>query len=342
MTRDILADVGYLALSSRLKRIAERLQAQAAKAHADLGYPIQPSQFPLLAALDRYGPLSVSEAVEALGISQPGVTRTHGALMDMGLTEAATSDGDGRLKQIRLSAKGRALIDEMKRSFWVDVEEAARTMCSGPDTDLLSHIARLEKAVEARALDVRVEDIRRSRAQDVNLLLVEYTDELAGEFEEITREWVESMFRLEEEDLRILKNPREMILERGGTILFVSTPDLGVVGTCALMPVEGATFELTKMGVKSSARGRQAGAFLLDRILERARALPIKELFLLTNRKCEAAIHLYEKAGFVHDKEIMVRFGGRYGRCDVAMSYDLEGPMVAAAAPEELQSTAAT
>ena len=45
------------------------------------------------------------------------------------------------------------------------------------------------------------------------------------------------------------------------------------------------------------------------------------KVYLLTNRKCEAAIHLYEKLGFVHDAEIMAKFGARYERCDVAMSY---------------------
>jgi len=45
------------------------------------------------------------------------------------------------------------------------------------------------------------------------------------------------------------------------------------------------------------------------------------KVYLLTNRKCAAAIHLYEKLGFQHDGEIMALFGGRYERCDVAMRY---------------------
>jgi ribosomal protein S18 acetylase RimI-like enzyme len=44
-------------------------------------------------------------------------------------------------------------------------------------------------------------------------------------------------------------------------------------------------------------------------------------LYLLTNRKCASAIHLYEKLGFEHSGEIMRRYGSRYERCDVAMIY---------------------
>lgn len=42
---------------------------------------------------------------------------------------------------------------------------------------------------------------------------------------------------------------------------------------------------------------------------------------LLSNAKCAAAVHLYEKAGFRHDADIMARYGARCERCNVAMRY---------------------
>ncbi len=129
------------------------------------------------------------------------------------------------------------------------------------------------------------------------------------------------MFALEDTDRKVLENPQSMIMDKGGDILFVSVEGLGVVGTCALMPADDGAVELTKMGVLDSARGQKAGEFLLDAVLARANAMKIETLFLLTNTKCEAAIHLYEKLGFVHDPEIMTRYGCSYERCDVAMRY---------------------
>ena len=73
---DVISDLGFLFLGSRLKRLAERLQADAAKVHHALGVQAQPAELALLAALDRVGPMSNAEAVTALGVSQPGVTRT--------------------------------------------------------------------------------------------------------------------------------------------------------------------------------------------------------------------------------------------------------------------------
>ena len=326
MARDVLAEMGYLALGSRLKRLAERVQADATKAFSDRGIPVQATHFPLLAALTTYGPLSVTEAVEAVGISQPAVTRIHNSLQKLGLTRTVPVKGDNRQKQIRLTPKGEALIEELKHDMWPHVRRAAQALCEGPDTDILSQITRLEEGLQARPIHVRIQDEIAAASGLPALRLVEYDERLAPEFDAITREWVQEMFSLEANDIKIIENPKEMILDRGGEILFVEAGSLGIVGTCALMPVDGSSFELTKMGVRASARGLKAGEFLLARVLERARQLPIGELFLLTNKKCAAAIHLYEKAGFIHDADIMERFGKRYARCDVAMSFDLATP----------------
>ena len=93
------------------------------------------------------------------------------------------------------------------------------------------------------------------------------------------------------------------------------------MGTCALQKTGPAAFELTKMGVRESARGLKAGEFLLGKVIERARELGADTLYLLTNSACAPAIHLYEKLGFGHDSGIMERYAARYARCDVAMLY---------------------
>jgi GNAT superfamily N-acetyltransferase len=153
------------------------------------------------------------------------------------------------------------------------------------------------------------------------LAIVAYRDALARDFHDLNAEWIERMFTLEPIDRDILEHPRERILDRGGTILFVAAEDLGIIGTGALMPVGDGSFELVKMAVSPAAQGRKAGEFLLAALLERAAERGIERLHLLTNRKCGPAIHLYEKLGFVHDEGIMRAYGGDYARCDVAMAY---------------------
>ena len=156
------------------------------------------------------------------------------------------------------------------------------------------------------------------------LTILPYTDALAPHFHAINAAWISAMFVLEPHDEHVLSHPREAIVDKGGVILFVATPAGAIIGAGALMPTEPGAYELTKMGVSEQARGTGAGALLLAALIERAQALSdLDTLYLLTSRKCEAAIHLYEKAGFAHDAAIMARFGAQYARCDVAMRYPL-------------------
>ena len=153
------------------------------------------------------------------------------------------------------------------------------------------------------------------------LTIIEYNDSLAQDFYAINAQWIEAMFVLEATDIEVLTHPRETIIDKGGVILFVRSVQHGIVGACALKKTSEGCFELTKMGVLETARGLKAGEFLLAAILERARSMQIETLYLLTSKKCEAAIHLYEKFGFEHSAEIMRDYGRSYERCDVAMKF---------------------
>ena len=166
-----------------------------------------------------------------------------------------------------------------------------------------------------------MQKIGAARAMSGAMKLYEYSDAFAHHFHDINVEWIEAMFRLEATDRDVLENPRERIIAAGGTILFVEAGPLGIIGTCALQKTGATSFELTKMGVRESARGLKAGEFLLAAAIARARLLGADPLYLLTNARCEAAIHLYEKLGFAHDAQIMAQYGARYARCDVAMRY---------------------
>jgi len=311
---DILAEWDAALLGSRLKRLGDRMQASALQVIADAGLDLLPGQVPLLLALAD-GDRTIGQLAESVGTSQPGVTRTIQQLARSGFVRSSAGR-DQRRRVVTLSADGRAAVTRLKMKVMPSVGRAVAGICETLSGPLLAQIAAVEAALAERSLADRAAD-----AGPVRLSIVDYRDELASAFRDINAEWINAMFAMEEADREVLENPRRHIIDKGGVILFVEAEGDGIIGTAALRPAGGSAIELTKMAVSEAARGLHAGAFLLAAIIERARALSADPLYLLTNRRCEAAIHLYERAGFRHDAAIMAEYGGRYSRADVAMRY---------------------
>jgi DNA-binding MarR family transcriptional regulator len=314
---DVVAQMGPVLLGSRFKRLAERLQAGAATVITDAGIPLQPSHIPVMAALGE-GPKTIGRLSEETGTKQPGVTRTVGQLVKLGMV-VQVAGADQRERLASLTPAGQAAMARTRQQVWPRIGQAVEALLAGiAPAPLLDQIAALEAGLAARSLAERVADLPPPR-----FTIHEFSDELAPLFLSINAEWISAMFTLEATDREVLENPRTAIIAPGGTILFIEAEGLGIIGTCALQQTSTGRFELTKMGVSSAARGLKAGEFLLEVMIERARQMGAQQLYLLTNQKCAAAIHLYEKAGFRHDAGIMAQYGARYQRCDVAMDYPL-------------------
>jgi N-acetylglutamate synthase-like GNAT family acetyltransferase/DNA-binding MarR family transcriptional regulator len=314
MTRDILKQRPALFLGSRLKRLAEQMQSDVAQVAVAAGISIQPGQYSLLATLDAFGPQTITDLTQAMELSQPAVTRMAAKLAENGLVTIDRLHKDQRHKTVTLTRAGMVELSRSKQHVWPRVEAAVNDLLCGLSGSLLEQIDTIERRLASVPLNKRAQVIAEEK-----LTILEFTDELAPAFRSINSQWIESMYSLEQTDRDVLDHPRERIIDTGGHILLVEADGLGVVGACALQKTGERQYELTKMGVLESARGRKVGEFLLKAVISRARQLKAKRLYLLTNKKSAAAIHLYEKLGFVHDDDIMREFGSRYARCDVAM-----------------------
>ncbi|MCB1486671.1 MAG: MarR family transcriptional regulator [Bauldia sp.] len=161
MVEDVVRTFGFLTLGSRMKRIGERLQADAQRIMDDMGVPLQVSQYPLLAALDHNGPLSIGDLADAVGITQPGATRSVSQLVGLGMVRARPVPGDQRRKVVALTRKGQEQIDFAKALVWPRVEAAVADLCGGLSGPLLDQLGAIEDGLAALPLDRRHGETRR-------------------------------------------------------------------------------------------------------------------------------------------------------------------------------------
>lgn len=151
MVEDVVEAMGLLCLGTRLKRIGERLQTDTQRIMSALDDAIPVSQHPFIAALDRLGPLTIGELAEAVGISQPGVTRGVTQLVDQGFLRVVPTE-DQRRRTVDLSEKGRQAVERAKAIVWPRIGAAVADACGDHGAALLGQLSAIERALDEAPL----------------------------------------------------------------------------------------------------------------------------------------------------------------------------------------------
>ncbi|MEU8082428.1 GNAT family N-acetyltransferase [Micromonospora sp. NPDC049101] len=143
----------------------------------------------------------------------------------------------------------------------------------------------------------------------------------AEAFRTLNEEWIAHFFTIEESDRKTLNDPFAAIVDPGGDVLIVR--DGGeIIGCVALVRSSDDVFELSKMTVVPTVRGRGIGRQLIEAAIARARELGATTLFLGSNTRLANAVHLYEATGFQHVSPDQIPLPP-YARADVFMKMAL-------------------
>ena len=149
--------------------------------------------------------------------------------------------------------------------------------------------------------------------------IVAYRPEYAEDFKRISYAWLDQYFGIEEEDRELLENHEEKIIATGGAILLVQHQGK-IAGGCALIRYNDDLYELAKMGVSPENQGLGLGRKLAEAIIDKARSLGAKKVYLESSEKLTAALALYAKLGFKPDPELEV---SPFSRCNVQLALTL-------------------
>jgi ribosomal protein S18 acetylase RimI-like enzyme len=144
--------------------------------------------------------------------------------------------------------------------------------------------------------------------------IIPFSSELTEPIKTLNIEWLKKYFKIEPKDEKILSNPKEEIIDKGGMIFYAKYKE-EIVGTISLIKMTDATFELSKMAVTDGVQGLGIGNKLLQHCIEAAQESGIQKIILYSNRRLKTAIHLYEKFGF---EEVFLE-DGVYERADIKM-----------------------
>lgn len=295
MTSDVIKQLGALAFASRLKRLSERLMQDVARVYRERDVDFEPRWFPLGFLLQRRSSLSVTEIADALGLTHPAVSQIAARMESAGLLESVKDRADERRRLLSLSSRGRETLRTLE-PVWSAIEKCTAELIRESGQDFLTAIDEIEKALDKRNMYDRVTDeFRRGLALEIEI--VPYRPQYREYFGAINREWLEEFFEVEDHDAAVLDDPKGTILRLGGEIIFARLHG-EIVGTAALLQGPIGHFEIAKMGVTKTARGRGIGRKLTLHLIERARQRGAREVVLATSPILKPALALYESLGF--------------------------------------------
>ena len=156
-------------------------------------------------------------------------------------------------------------------------------------------------------------------AIESSIIIDLFKEEYKLDFEALNLQWIKKYFREEEEDRKILENPKSYVIDRGGQIFFAIN-DGKAIGTAAMVLVEERVFELSKMAVDPKYQGLGIGRRIVDECIKFAKYHKAQEIFLITNDKLLPALELYRSSGFELDENYD---DNRYERGNTKMKLSL-------------------
>ena len=309
--------IGKMAIGSRLRLLTDKITADAAGIYKLYAIDLQPKWFPVFHVLSQ-GNFTITEIARQIGHSHPSVSKIVAEMSKKGLITEKKDKQDGRKNVVSLSKKGRELTEKIKEQY-TDVTNAVEAISGSTQHDLWKAIEEWEFLLNRKSLLQYVLEQKKQR-ESRRVKIVPYKQTYADAFRKLNEEWITAYFKMEEADYKALDHPKEYILDKGGEIL-VAIYDEEPVGVCALIKMDDPyyDYELAKMAVSPKAQGKNIGWLLGQAIIEKAKSLGSKRLYLESNTILKPAINLYYKLGF---KKIAGR-ATPYERSNIQMELEL-------------------
>ncbi len=147
--------------------------------------------------------------------------------------------------------------------------------------------------------------------------VLEYKDKYKKDFIQFNTDWIVDNFGFLEDEDRDTFCHIEDSMEQG-TMIYFAVEDETALATCMAKPMEEeGVWELCKMGSNKHVPHKGAGSAVFKAAMDWAVTKGAKKLFILSNSKLKAALHIYDKYGF---QEVKLN-DYEYIRGDIAFEY---------------------
>lgn len=129
------------------------------------------------------------------------------------------------------------------------------------------------------------------------MVLIEYDAKYKDDFIQFNRDWIIDNFGfLEKEDIETFERIDEELAN--GAMIYFAVENGVALATCMTKPMGNDTWEICKLASNKHQAHTGCGSAVFGASVQWAISHGAKKLFILSNSKLKAALHIYEKYGF--------------------------------------------
>ncbi len=153
METDMIKDLGYKALDSRLKRISDRMSHDVRRFYKELGIDIEPNWYLVFMLLQERGEIPITAIAEPLGYAHPSVAVMVKKMADKGYLQLQKDSADKRKQMVSLSDKALQMLPQLSK-IWDSCEKAIFNLLDG-DLAILSYLDGIDLALKTSSFHQR-------------------------------------------------------------------------------------------------------------------------------------------------------------------------------------------
>lgn len=150
MSRNIIEELGSLALATRLKNLSDRLAKDVAQVYKESSFDFEPRWFTLVWALKEGQELAVTELAAMLKQTHPAVNQVANILVEKGLVSERKDKEDQRKRLLQLTAKGLQVVDQIS-PLWVQIKKANDELLAD-SSNLIESLEKVEAALDQSSM----------------------------------------------------------------------------------------------------------------------------------------------------------------------------------------------
>lgn len=297
---DILFDMPYVFLGSRLKRLAEQMQSDACLLAQVAGANVPAGLYPILALLQDNAVLTVGHLAQAIKVSQPAMTKSISKLLEAGLVTTQAGVADKRQSMVLLTQAGNTAIERGRRVVWPLIDTVVRELLDGLSGPLLEQIQHIENRLSECSL---VERAARTTALALQPLSDHDVADVVSLLNRAYRGAGENAGWTTEADIidgdRISEGTlRQELAEKIDATLVVWKPRGKVEGCVWLEPTQDGVWYLGSLAIDPKVQNLQFGRQLLEAAEQWCRVRGGRSISMTVIDVRHTLVAWYERRGY--------------------------------------------